>query len=129
MEAISKSGSDIFGNLLDILQQENRFLKEGRLREAAGLATRKIEALDLFDASLGGQSLQQMGAQHKQTLKQIVLLSEENAAHFVAVRNGLKSVIARLERLERSESSVGAYDRLGGKVEFQSQGGKLTKRL
>ncbi len=123
------AGTGVFTDLLDILQQENQFLKEGKLREAAGLATQKIEALDLFDASLGAQSLQQMGPHHKQTLKRIVSLSEENAAHFVAIRNGLKSVISRLEKLERSEASVGAYDHLGGKVEFQSQGGKLTKRL
>jgi hypothetical protein len=129
MDTTLKAGSDAFTDLLDILQQENIFLKEGRLREAAGLATQKIEALDLFDANLGAQSRQHMGTQHKQTLKRIVSLSEENAAHFIAIRNGLKSVISRLEQLERSEASVGAYDRLGGRVEFQSQSGKLTKRL
>ncbi len=117
---------DSMSALLAVLQQENGLLKQGRLHEAAGLQEQKITVLEQFDADLAAGAPRPA---HRSILQRIVALSQENAAHFVAIRNGLKAAIARLENLQQAEASVGAYDRHGTRMAFQSHSVKLTKRL
>ena len=112
----------------DILETEKAFLLAGRAREAADLSTRKLAALEAFEAAASGSLQQSLSPAGRRLIAEIARLSEENAQLFRSVRNGLQSLIARFEK-PPEDAFVGCYRQGGAAVPFTKATGTYQRKV
>lgn len=115
-------------DLEDILIAERDFLMTGRVREAAELSGEKLTALEAFEAAITGRSPVAVSAATRQLVQDVLQLSEENAQLLMAVRNGVRSLIARFER-PAEDVFVGSYQQGGRQIAFSNATGQYLKRV
>ena len=113
--------------LKDILLSEKDMLLTGRAREAAGLLSVKMEAMQDIEAYLESREPGSLPIEHRADMELIVRLSKENSAHFEAIRNGLRHAIERLESMH-SSAYVGSYAQNGSKIPFTEVTGQFRRK-
>ena len=113
--------------LKDILAIEKDMLLTGRARDAISLMDEKLDAITSLESALADPEMRAMVADHQSILQSIAISAKENAAHFIAVQNGLRHAIDRLQSLHAS-AYVGSYGRDGGKVPFTEVTGQFRKK-
>lgn len=114
-------------DLEDILLAEREYLLAGLAREAAGLNGEKLAALEAFEAAFGGGGAIAVSSQTKQLVADVIQLSEENAQLLSAVRNGVRSLISRMEA-PADDAFVGSYRQGGRQIAFSQATGQYLKR-
>lgn len=115
-------------DLEDILIAERDFLMAGRVREAAELSGEKLTALEAFEGAITGRGPVAVSAATRQLVQDVLQLSEENAQLLMAVRNGVRSLIARFER-PAEDVFVGSYQQGGRQIAFSNATGQYLKRV
>ena len=113
--------------LQNILAIEKDMLLSGRARDAISLMDEKLDAITSLETALADTEMRAMVNDHQSILQSIAISAKENAAHFVAVRNGLRHAIDRLQSLHAS-AYVGSYGRDGGKVPFAEVTGRFHRK-
>ncbi|KDA01832.1 hypothetical protein [Hyphomonas oceanitis] len=113
--------------LQNILAIEKDMLLSGRARDAISLMDEKLDAITSLETALANPEMRAMIDDHQSILQSIAISAKENAAHFVAVRNGLRHAIDRLQSLHAS-AYVGSYGRDGGKVPFAEVTGRFHRK-
>ena len=113
--------------LQNILAIEKDMLLTGRARDAISLMDEKLDAITSLESALGDPEMQAMITDHQSILQSIAVSAKETAAHFIAVRNGLRHAIDRLQSLHAS-AYVGSYGRDGSKVPFTEVTGQFRKK-
>ncbi|MFN3608061.1 MAG: hypothetical protein ACK4Y9_03260 [Hyphomonas sp.] len=115
-------------DLEDILLAEREALLAGRPREAAALSGEKLTALEIFEAAFGGRAPIAVSPATRQLVRDVIQLSEENALLLNAVRNGVRSLIARFEG-PAGDAFVGSYRPGGSQIAFTNATGHYQKRV
>ncbi|ABI78451.1 hypothetical protein HNE_0263 [Hyphomonas neptunium ATCC 15444] len=115
-------------DLEDILIAEREFLMAGRVREAAELSGEKLAALEAFENIFGARTPIAVSAPTRQLILDVIQLSEENAILLNAVRNGVRSLIARFEG-PAGDAFVGSYRQGGSQIAFSNATGQYLKRV
>ncbi|MEE2878912.1 MAG: hypothetical protein VX593_07900 [Pseudomonadota bacterium] len=100
----------------------------GRARETAELVSEKISALQVFDDVLLNAKTRNISNSQQRRVELVIRLAQENAQHFTAVRNGLKSAINRIGA-KAENSYVGAYNAAGGQTPFRNATGGYVKKV
>ncbi|MBU1288814.1 MAG: hypothetical protein KJ871_13940 [Alphaproteobacteria bacterium] len=113
--------------LQDILAIEKDMLLTGRARDAVSLMDEKLGAITSLESALADPELRAMIEDHQGLLRAIAKSAKENAAHFDAIRNGLRHAIDRLQSLHAG-AYVGSYGRGGQKVPFTEVTGQFHKK-
>ena len=113
--------------LQNILAIEKDMLLSGRARDAISLMDEKLDAITSLETALANPEMRAMIDDHQSILQSIAISAKENAAHFVAVRNGLRHAIDRFQSLHAS-AYVGSYGRDGGKVPFAEVTGRFHRK-
>ena len=114
-------------DLEDILLVERDHLMAGRVREAAELSSEKLAALEAFENSFADRQPIAVTAETRQLIRDVIQLSEENGILLSAVRNGVRSLIARFEA-PTSDAFVGSYRQGGSQIAFSNATGQFLKR-
>lgn len=117
---------ELANNIKHILLAERMFLAGGRAEEAIALAEEKSMSMKKLEAAV--QTLaDSIDADLSYHIKDIARIAQENERHFLAVRNGVKNLILRLERADEG-TRAGVYNQDGDNVSFErSIGGYLKK--
>ncbi len=115
-------------DLEDILIAERDFLMTGSVREATDLSGEKLIALEAFEAAVSGRGPVSVSAATRQLVQDVLQLSEENAQLLSAVRNGVRSLVARFER-PAEDVFVGSYQQGGRQIAFSNATGQYLKRV
>lgn len=120
--------NEVLARLSDLLVQERALLISGRASEVVALSEDKLALMKELEEALSAQS--NRGGLHAiaPAVDAVKALASENAAHFEAVRNGLRSAAARLGSLG-SEALVGSYGEGGRRMEFTGAAGGYFKRV
>lgn len=113
--------------LRTLLETERDLLRSGRAKEAVGLVDDKSQALRELEAALNGQTRASVSPERQKAIAGVIRMAAENAIHFEAVRNGLRSAIARLEGMH-ANAYVGAYGENGAQLPFSQAFGKYRSR-
>ncbi len=111
--------------LLGFLEREIGLLKSGKLADAIALTQEKTSLLQAFE-----MTLQEEGVSHSlhPIIEAIGKRAGECERHFIAVRNGMRSVITRMEGLDH-DSYVGSYNQYGNKMAFTGATGGYFKKI
>ena len=115
-------------DLEDILLAERDFLMSGRVREAADFSGEKLAALEVFETAITGRGPVAVSGATRQLVQDVLQLSEENSQLLMAVRNGVRSLIARFER-PAEDVFVGSYRQGGRQIAFSNATGQYLKRV
>ncbi len=115
-------------DLEDILIAERELLMAGRPREAAELSGEKLAALEAFETVFEARTPIAVSPQTRQIVLDVIQLSEENALLLTAVRNGVRSLIARFEG-PAGDAFVGSYRQGGNQIAFSHATGQYLKRV
>lgn len=110
-----------------LLETERDLLRSGRAKEAVALIEDKSQALRALEAALNGQARGSVGPERQRAIAGVIRMAAENALHFEAVRNGLRSAISRLEGLH-ANAYVGAYGENGAQLPFSRAFGRYRSR-
>ncbi|KJS26222.1 MAG: hypothetical protein VR75_07955 [Hyphomonadaceae bacterium BRH_c29] len=113
--------------LKDALIEERQLLISGQPRETISLADIKLAAMDELQNAFGTLDPADVPVMYRQPMTEIVVLAKENAVHFDAIRNGLRSAIHRLES-QHANAYVGSYTQTGGRVAFTEITGQFQKK-
>jgi hypothetical protein len=113
--------------LKDALIEERQLLISGQPRETIPLADIKLAAMDELQNAFGTLDPADVPVMYRQPMTEIVVLAKENAIHFEAIRNGLRSAIRRLES-QHANAYVGSYTQTGGGVVFTEVTGQFQKK-
>lgn len=124
----NQSTDRIVSRLREVLAAERSFLKNGQVHDAASLAEEKLGAVEAFEGMLFADPPAGLTASQRIGVREVVDMARENAIVLDSVRNGLRSVAARLENLDGG-SNVGAYDQYGTKLPFSGATGGYVKRV
>ena len=110
-----------------VLMAEKQLLLSGQAHRLAEMSHEKVAAMNAFDGLLqaGGDHLRQ--ASIKRQVEGIVGVAKENAVHFLAVQNGLQSILKRIGNASQ-DSYVGAYQSNGGQTPFTHATGGYSKK-
>lgn len=112
----------------DILLAERALLAVGRAKDVLTLGEEKGAAVRRFEEALRSSVARNMAAGLRRYIEEIVKIAKENEQHFLAVRNGLKGLIARLERIDDSVCA-GVYSQHGQDVTFDRAVGSYLKKV
>lgn len=110
-----------------LLLTERALLAEGRAAEAVELGADKSAALGEFEDMLRQPDAAAMATVLREHINEIARLAKENELHFLAIRNGLKNLIARLENIDES-TRAGVYNQYGDNVQFSGSVGGYMKK-
>jgi len=102
--------------LKDALIEERQLLISGQPRETIPLADIKLAAMDELQNAFGTLDPADVPVMYRQPMTEIVVLAKENAIHFEAIRNGLRSAIRRLES-QHANAYVGSYTQVTGQFQ------------
>ena len=115
-------------DLEDILLAERDYLMSGLVREATALSGEKLAILETFEAALNARTPIAVSTGTRQLISDVIQLSEENGRLLDAVRNGVRSLIARFDA-PSSDVFVGSYRQGGGQIAFKNATGQFLKRV
>lgn len=119
----AKQAADITRELRELLIEERDLLKSGHAAETIELAGRKRELIETLEPLMNSWAAQHVPPAQFKAVAEIQTLAKENALHFNSVRNGLRSLIERLDS-HSENSKIGAYDQYGNQMKFtRSEGG------
>ncbi|MGH1422089.1 MAG: hypothetical protein ACRBEQ_09740 [Hyphomonas sp.] len=111
--------------LLGLLEREISLLKVGKLADAIALTQEKGSLLRAFEIALQEEGV---SSPIRPVIEAIVKRAGECERHFIAVRNGMRSVITRMEGLDH-DSYVGSYNQYGDKLAFTGATGGYLKKI
>lgn len=117
----------VIDGLMAILEEEQAYLAAGRAGEAAALMESKLAALQVFEQAVRQADLSVEPLHVRDAIRRVQQLASENARFFEAIRNGLRSVIERIEGMN-SSAHVGLYGRNGAKTAFTLATGGYSRR-
>lgn len=117
----------VIAALTDILEREQVLLKSGRASEVAELIGEKMIALQNFEEFLQTGGLRTVAPESRRGIERIIQTAEENAVHMVAVRNGVRHALTRLESLNTG-AQVGSYGRGGAQLSFSNATGSFSRK-
>ena len=122
--------SELTTELRDLLLQERDLLRAGNAAQSAGLVDRKLELMKALNPIMESLSGSGPGIPQAQiaVLSDIQKLATENAMHFDSVRNGLRSLIERLDKTSES-TRIGTYDQHGNQMKFNRGEGVYRKSV
>lgn len=92
------------------------------------LSTRKSALLRNFQIELSKVNVASLPPRTRDEVAAIRVLAQENEKHFLAVQNGLRSVVSRIGMLN-ADALVGTYGPYGCKVSFSGAAGKYRKKV
>lgn len=111
-----ESCSRKIAELTELLKQESKLLKEGRIDGLQDVINKKASGMadleKLMQALDDNQNLMKL-APRIGTLKR---MADENGTILKSVMNGLKSARERLKALQSQDAKVGAYSRSGSRI-------------
>lgn len=113
--------------LRELLLAERELIVSGRAREAAALIQDKASALQAVENAISAPQINQVSTPQRREVEAVVQMARENAVYFVAIRNGLRSAIQRLEGMH-DNAYVGSYGRGGMKMAFPQATGSYRKK-
>jgi hypothetical protein len=119
---------EIANNIKDILFAERTFLANGQAADALALGEEKGAAIQRFETVLKTPDAGRAVAKLQYHIKEIAEIAKENEAHFLAVSNGVKGLIARLEAVDGS-ARAGLYNQYGAEVLFSGAVGGYIKKV
>lgn len=111
--------------LLSFLEKELGLLKSGELAEVVALAQEKSTLLRAFEAALQEEGI---SSADRPAVEAIIKRAGECDRHLLAIRNGMRSVITRMEGLDH-DSYVGSYNQYGDKMAFTGATGGYLKKM
>jgi len=114
-------------SLISILEEEQAFLAAGRAGDAATLLDEKLAALQTVENAIRQADPSALPRHIREGIGRIQQLAAENGRFLEAIRNGLRSVISRLEGMN-SSAHVGLYGRNGSKTAFTLATGGYSRR-
>lgn len=114
--------------LEEILVRERKMLLSGWVRDAVDLSGEKLSVLERFEKALNVRLPAPASAATRQLVQRVVQLSDENSLLLAAVRNGVRSLIARFER-PAEDAYVGSYRQGGHQIAFTNATGQYLKRV
>lgn len=118
---------EVTADIEAILLKERAFLATGKAASALALGEEKGAAIENFEKILRLSAGKVSARKMQHYVKKISNLAKENELHLLAVRNGLKGLMARLENTDRS-SRAGVYNQNGEEICFNGAvGGYLRK--
>ena len=120
--------SELTTELYDLLIQERDLLRAGNAVETAALVDRKLELMRSLTPIIDSWSAENTPAIHMQALSNIQNIASENARHFESVRNGLSSLIERLDA-NSDTTRIGTYDQYGNQMKFNRGEGGYRKSV
>ena len=112
----------------EILLGERDLLVSGQAADALALAEDKSQAIEQFEAIVRSPHSAGSRTRLRKHLTDISKISKENELHFIAVRNGVRNLIVRLEDLGQS-TSAGIYNQYGDGVRFSGSVGGYEKKV
>ncbi|KCZ52190.1 hypothetical protein [Hyphomonas pacifica] len=121
------NAQDILDQVETVLMAERQLLVSGQAHRLAEMSQEKIAAMNAFDGLLqnGIDYLREVPIRHQ--IEGIVGMARENAIHFLAVQNGLQSILTRVGNASQ-ESYVGAYQSNGGQTPFTHATGGYSRK-
>lgn len=114
--------------LRQLLDDERQMLMSGRARDVIALSQDKSNAMQEVDIYLAAHSGASLSHDQVEQIQIVLNMANENASHFVAIRNGLRHAIDRLETMHAG-AFVGAYMRNGQKLPFGEVTGKFQRKV
>ena len=110
-----------------VLATERVALMSGQVHQIAELMSEKMEATQAVDALISSEH-PALGRERIRTrLRGITAAAIENAQHFRAAQNGLRSLAARIGNMAQ-DSYVGAYSSNGLQTPFTKATGNYLKK-
>ena len=104
--------------LRDVLLKERDLLRDGYPFESISLVKEKTELMLQLGPLIDSWERGKVADEEIEIFEEIKSLARENSARFVAIKNGLKSLIERFSD-SRAGSRIGAYDQMGKPIQFQ----------
>ena len=120
--------SELTRELRDLLIQERDLLRAGNAVETAALVDRKLEIMRSLNPIIDSWTAESAPKIHLDALSNIQKIASENALHFESVRNGLSSLIERLDA-NSDVTRIGTYDQHGNQMKFNRGEGGYRKSV
>lgn len=111
--------------LNELLAREIGFIKSGNFAEAIALTSEKRALLREFEIALQEEGVSREALP---VVQDVIKRAGECEHHFLAVRNGMRRVIERLQNLDH-DSYVGSYNQYGDKMAFTGATGGTFKKI
>lgn len=119
----AQQAAEITSELHALLIQERDLLKAGRAAETISLSERKRELIETLEPLMNSWAAEHVPPAQIKAVSEIQTLAKENSQHFEAVRNGLRSLLDRLDS-HSENAKIGTYDQYGNQMKFtRSEGG------
>ena len=109
-----------------LLEMESERIRNSDFSDIKEIAERKVIALRALEHWSKREGLTRNEALALQNLKR---LGSQNGILLKAVMNGVKYALARVDKIQTSDSSIGAYDRVGRGMHIEVLGIKNTIKL
>ncbi len=124
----SQDVSGLTTELRDLLILERDLLRAGDAPKTAALVDRKLELMKELNPIMESWMSGGFPKTQLDVLTEVQKIASENALHFESVRNGLTSLIERLDT--NSESTrIGTYDQYGNQMKFNRGEGGYRKSV
>lgn len=122
------SVEELVSSIKEILLTERALLTRGQAFEALALKEEKSIAIQKFEEFLETPEVASMAAKLRNHVKNISQIAKENELHFLAIRNGFKSLTTRLESIDVS-ARAGVYNQHGREIRFTGATGSYLKKV
>ena len=120
--------AELMNDLRTLLMQERKLLRAGNAVETAALVDRKLEIMRALNPIIEAWTAETAPKADLENLADIQKLASENALHFASVRNGLSSLIERLDA-NSGNTRIGTYDQYGNQMKFDRGEGAYRKSV
>ena len=118
----------ITSELQELLLEEHKLLKAGKAADTIKLTDRKQTLMGALNQIMNSWAPRNVPPAQVKAISDIQGLAKKNSLHFEAVRNGLRSLIERID--SNSENTrIGAYDQYGNQMKFQRSEGGYKKSV
>lgn len=121
------TGAALIERFQNLFDRERELMRAGRAHEAVDLIDEKLEALKALEEAISGQGEAGATPMTSRELETIKTMAAGMETHFIAVRNGMKNLIQRLDG--RGEAAVGSYGRDGQRITFRDASGGYSKSV
>ena len=120
--------SELTAELRDLLMRERELLRAGDAVQTAELVERKLEIMRSLNPIIDSWTVETAPRIHLDELSNIQKIASENSLHFESVRNGLSSLIERLDT-NSEHARIGTYDQYGNQMKFNRGEGGYRKSV
>lgn len=120
--------TEITTELKQLLLEERDLLKAGKAAETIKLSDRKQTLMETLDPIMNSWAPRNVPPAQIQAISEIQGLAKENSIHFASVRNGVRSLIERLDS-NSENTSIGTYDQYGNQMKFRRSEGGYKKSV